>query len=766
MTHDLVPINASIVEVPDKLIAGLSPALRRKLATAIAPIVGRTDITKVSVEDLLNYFPARYEDRSNLLPIDRLEEGLHAAVELIVKVSGGFRVGKNRNPRQPPLFLFELSGTDVNRSQRPVLVKWFVSGRASERIVEYYQRRFAQGVRLVAYGRWEWDDRRNTFALMVNKPEELEILPDGVAPSPTMFDPPPRSGKADEENLDEDNASPEFVTVHTARRVPVYRKLGPFYTKRLREIIYSLLENLDEHSVVDPLPAELLARQSLLPRAQAIRELHFPPEESSIADYEMFRSPAQKRFIFEEFFELSFAMQLLRGERAKETKGTVIEITPPTQKRMLDLLPFELTDAQKRVTREIIGDLVSDSPMNRLIQGDVGSGKTIVAFLTAFAAMENGYQAAIMAPTEILAEQHFRNAQKIFADTGHRVELLIGSLRAVDKRRVHAALAEGDIDLIIGTHAIIQDAVKFSRLGLAVVDEQHRFGVLQRAQLRAAGYNPDILVMTATPIPRSLAMTVYGDLDVSTIDELPPGRTPIKTVVVGEDKREGVYRGIDREVSQGRQVYIVYPLIDESEKLDLKAATKMYDDLRTRIFPKYTVGLLHGRMKSVEKDEIMQEFVAGRIDILVSTTVIEVGVDVPNATLMVIEHAERFGLSQLHQLRGRVGRGAEQSFCVLLTDFKKTAVAKERLGIMEASSDGFVIAEKDLEIRGQGEILGTRQSGVQGFRLGNIARDLDILIEARKEAETYLTKRRFSPETEALVRLARSDKRVRLGGIG
>jgi ATP-dependent DNA helicase RecG len=602
---------------------------------------------------------------------------------------------------------------------------------------------------------------------MVNKPEELEILPDGAGSGSAMFENPGRAGRgSDEENLDEDNASPEFATVHTARRVPVYRKLGPFFTKRLREIIYSTLEHLDRDSVVDRLPAELLDRQGLIPRARAIRELHFPPEDSSIADYEMFRSPAQHRFIFEEFFQLSFAMQLLRGQRVQETKGTVIEITPSTQKRMLDLLPFELTGAQKRVTREILKDLMSDAPMNRLIQGDVGSGKTIVAFLTAFAAMENGYQAALMAPTEILAEQHFRNAQKIFAETGHRPELLIGSLRAVEKRKVHAELASGEIDLIIGTHAIIQDAVKFSRLGLAVIDEQHRFGVLQRAQLRAAGYNPDILVMTATPIPRSLAMTVYGDLDVSTIDELPPGRTPIKTVVVGEDKREGVYRGIEREISQGRQVYIVYPLIDESEKLDLKAAAKMYDDLRTRIFPRYRVGLLHGRMKAVDKDQIMQEFVAGRIDILVSTTVIEVGVDVPNATLMVIEHAERFGLSQLHQLRGRVGRGADQSFCVLLTDFKKTAVAKERLGIMEASSDGFVIAEKDLEIRGQGEILGTRQSGVQGFRLGNIARDLDILIEARKEAETYLTKRRFSPETESLVRIARSDKRVLLGGIG
>ena len=318
---------------------------------------------------------------------------------------------------------------------------------------------------------------------------------------------------------------------------------------------------------------------------------------------------------------------------------------------------------------------------------------------------------------------------------------------------------------MIGTHALIQDAVKFDRLGLAVIDEQHRFGVLQRAQLKAGGMNPDILVMTATPIPRSLAMTVYGDLDVSLIDEMPPGRTPVKTVVVGEDKRQGVYHGIEREIKLGRQVYIVYPLIEESEKSDLKAATKMYDKLRLDHFPQYTVGLLHGRMKPAEKDEIMREFVAGRLDILVSTTVIEVGVDVPNATLMIIEHAERFGLSQLHQLRGRVGRGADQSFCVLLTDFKKTAVAKERLGIMEATTDGFKIAEKDLEIRGQGEILGVRQSGIQSFKIGNIARDLDILMAARTEAETLLNDHADSEVTKAMVKFALSDKYVRLGGI-
>ncbi|MFN2501076.1 MAG: ATP-dependent DNA helicase RecG, partial [Pyrinomonadaceae bacterium] len=715
--------------------------------------------------------------RSNFISIDDLTDGLEAAVEIYVKMSGGSRVGRNRGPRQPPLFIFEITGADASRSRRPVVVKWFVSGKQAQRIVDYYEERFARGTRFVAYGKWEWDSRRDTFSLMLTKPDELEILPldaalavaDRLGPEHTgdktqdLSDPPPTSS-ADRDLLD-DNASPEFATVHTARRVPVYRKLGDFQAKRLREIIYSLLGSLDIAAVPDELPVELLRRNDLISRGQALKEIHFPPDDSLLSEYEMFQSQAHRRLIFEEFFFLSFSMQLLRGERQKEPKGTVIEITDAVKESMRSILPFKLTSAQSQVIREILDDLTSDAPMNRLIQGDVGSGKTIVAFLAMLATMENGYQTALMAPTEILAEQHYRNAEKLLSSTGYRIEILMGSTRAAVKRKVHASLAAGEIDLIIGTHAIIQEAVKFAKLGLAVIDEQHRFGVLQRAQLKASGLNPDILVMTATPIPRSLAMTVYGDLDVSIIDELPPGRTPIKTVVLGEDQRQGVYKGIDRELKLGRQVYVVYPLIEESAKSDLKAATMMYDDLRTRVFPQYTVGLLHGKMKAVDKETIMKEFVEGKLDILVSTTVIEVGVDVPNASLMVIEHAERFGLSQLHQLRGRVGRGAEQSYCVLLTGHKKTAVAKERLGIMEETSDGFKIAEKDLELRGQGEILGTRQSGIQNFKIGNIVRDLDILIAARSEAEQYLTKHRMSTETSRLVRIARSDPRFRLADV-
>jgi len=764
-----IALNTPILELHRQEIANLSAAMGRKLAMAVAGFAAKPDIGEATVEDLLNYFPMRYEDRSNLIHIDKLYDGLEAAVDLYTRVSGGFQVGKNRSPRQPKLYIFEITGSDLERNHKPVVVWWFVSGKNAHGIINYYKERFRRGARFVAYGRWEWDGRRNTFSLRLNKPDELELLPSveeteafGLLKGQVAVESAP---EAEEYQLDE-GESPQLAVIHTARRVPVYRKLGQFQTKRLREIIYSILQNLDRSSVPESLPEDLRKRQKLIPRAQAIEEIHFPPENASLSEYEMFRSEAHRRLIFEEFFWVSFALQLIRGEREKEPKGTIIEFTENTEKRIGEFLPFELTGAQKKVTREIFDDMRSDAPMNRLIQGDVGSGKTIVAFLAMFAAMENGYQTALMAPTEILAEQHVRNARKVFANTQYRVELLTGSMRAAEKRKVREGLAAGEISAIIGTHAVIQEGVDFEKLGLAVVDEQHRFGVLQRAELRARGYNPDILVMTATPIPRSLAMTVYGDLDVSVIDELPPGRTPVKTVVVGEDQRAGVYRGIEREIKLGRQIYVVYPLIAESEKLDLKAATKMFEELRDKIFPKYRVGLLHGKMKPAEKEEIMSGFVAGEINILVSTTVIEVGVDVPSASLMVIEHAERFGLSQLHQLRGRVGRGAEQSFCVLLTGDKKTAVAKERLGIMEETSDGFRIAEKDLELRGQGDILGTRQSGIQTFKIGNIIRDLQILETAKHEAEYYLTAKRLTRETSVLIERIKKDARFRLAGIG
>ena len=756
-------LDTPIIELHKHGIGHLTAPTAGKLAAALAPIAQKTDLADVSVNDLLNYFPSRYEDRSNFITIDQLQDGMEAAVEIYVRNSGGNRVGRNRDPRKPPLFIFEVTGGDAERQHPPVQVKWFVSGRNASQILDWYEKRFARGTRFVAYGRWETDNR-GVFYLKLNKPEELEILPSDDSGDEFGLLKEPAKKFSDETSLEQDIASPEFTPVHTARRVPIYRKLGPFQTKRLREITHDVLAKLDHPSITDDLPAEIIERNNMATRAQALAEIHFPPDDSLIPEYEMYRSPAQRRLIFEEFFWLSFSMQLIRGERQKEPKGAVIEVTDRTRERLKSLLPFQLTHAQKRVIGEIFADLKGEHPMNRLIQGDVGSGKTIVAFLAMFATLENGYQAALMAPTEILAEQHLRNARSIFEETGYHIELLVGSIPAAKKRKVQERIESGDVHMIIGTQALIQDAVKFDQLGLAVIDEQHRFGVMQRAQLKALGNNPDILVMTATPIPRSLAMTVYGDLEVSIIDELPPGRTPIKTVVCGNDQREGVYRGIEREVKLGRQAYVVYPLIEESAKSDLKAATKMFEDLSKR-FREFRVGLLHGRMKSAEKEAIMSDFVAGKIDILVSTTVIEVGVDVPNASLMVIEHAERFGLSQLHQLRGRVGRGADQSYCVLLTDDKKTITAKQRLGIMEETSDGFRIAEKDLEIRGQGEILGTRQAGLQSFQMANIVRDLDILTAARREAEDFLTKRRLSPETAALIKASRNYKNVGLANV-
>ncbi|MEO6334452.1 MAG: ATP-dependent DNA helicase RecG [Pyrinomonadaceae bacterium] len=763
-------LDTPIIEFHKHGISKLSAAMARNLAIAVATESAKSDLTEATVEDLLNYFPMRYEDRSNLLPIDQLYDGLEASVELYTRVSGGFQVGKNRGPKAPPLFIFEISASDAERTKKPVVIWWFISGRQAQHVVSYYKQRFDRGTRFVAYGRWEWDGRRNTFALNIKKPDELEVLPppEGSLFSETADAQSGSEKSAPEEGSDvlDETVDPEFAMIHTARRVPVYRKLGPFMTKRLREIVFGVAQKLDRASVAENLPAGLLKEQSLIPRAQALAEVHFPPEDSTILEYETFRSKAQRRLIFEEFFWLVFALTLVRGERQKEPKGTVIEMSAAMSDRMKNLAPFVLTGAQDRAIQRIIDDMISDAPMNRLLQGDVGSGKTIVAFMAMYAAIENGYQAVLMAPTEILADQHARNAERIFASTSYKVGLLKGSMRAAEKRKAQEAIASGDVQIAIGTHAVIQDAVKFENLGLAVIDEQHRFGVLQRSAIRALGYNPDILVMTATPIPRSLAMTVYGDLDVSVIDELPPGRTPVKTVVVGDDSRDGVYRGMVREIAQGRQVYVVYPLIEESEKVDLKAATKMFEEIRDKIFPQYRVGLLHGKMKTPDKDDIMRRFVSGELNILVSTTVIEVGVDVPNASLMVIEHAERFGLSQLHQLRGRVGRGGEQSFCVLLTGDKKTAVAKERLGIMEETNDGFRIAEKDLEIRGPGEILGTRQSGIQSFKIANIVRDLEILDEARRSAESFLGPKRESKETRELVEQVRGNPRFGLANIG
>ncbi len=769
----MLSLSTPLMSLAEQAIPRLGQHGARRLALAVAAYAGKRDATEATVEDLLHYFPLRYEDRSHLARIGDLRNGVEASLELYARVAGGYQVGRHRSAKQPPLYIFEITASDAEKTAKPVVVWWFISGRHASRIVKYYAQKFARGTRFIAFGRWEWDARRNTFALRLNKPDELEVLPGQGAPAHGLLKLVEEQTRTEEEAaalaadlLEDEEGDPALVAIHAGRRVPVYRKLGEFRTKRLREIMHAVLDRLPDEAITETLPADLIARQGLIGRAEALRRIHFPAEDAPLDEYEQARSPAHRRLIFEEFFWTSFALALRRSEREAEPKGAVIEITDRMRERIFSILPFKLTTAQERAVRRIFDDMQSNVPMNRLLQGDVGSGKTVVAVLAMLAAMENGYQTALMVPTEILAEQHARNIKRLLAATPYRVELLIGSLRASEKRRLHADLAAGEVHCCSGTHALIQEAVRFHKLGLVVIDEQHRFGVLQRAALRERGYNPDVLVMTATPIPRSLAMTVYGDLDVSVIDELPPGRTPVKTVVIGEDKRAGVYRGIEREVRKGRQVYVVYPLIEESEKMDLKAATRMYEHLRDEVFPHFTVGLLHGKMKSAEKEEVMRRFVAGETQILVSTTVIEVGVDVPNASVMIIEHAERFGLSQLHQLRGRVGRGAEQSFCVLIASDKQTSVARERLGIMEESSDGFRIAEKDLEIRGPGEILGTRQSGLPMFRLASLVRDLRLLEEARREADRYITERRHTRETAQLIERVRRDERFGLASVG
>ncbi len=595
------------------------------------------------------------------------------------------------------------------------------------------------------------------------------MLPAGRAPAGAEEEAAPEVDSKGNKSIEldtVDSSDPALTAIHSGRRVPIYRKLGEFSSKRLREIMHAVLALLPETAIPETLPAELLRRKKLVSRSDALRRIHFPADDTPLALYDQARSPAHLRLIFEDFFWVALGISLKRGGRVKETKGTKIKLDQATKLRIGSVLPFKLTDAQRRVVKEIFQDLKSDAPMNRLLQGDVGSGKTIVALIAMLATMENGYQTALMAPTEILAEQHARNIKRLLAKSPYRVELLTGSLRGAEKRKLQVALAAGEIHACVGTHAIIQDAVSFKNLGLAVIDEQHRFGVMQRAELRARGFNPDVLVMTATPIPRSLTMTIYGDLDVSVIDEMPPGRTPIETRVFGEEQRPEVKQLIASEVSAGRQVYVVYPLVEESEKMDLKDATQRYEYLRDKVFPRLTIGLIHGKMKTADKEEVMRRFVAGEIQILVSTTVIEVGVDVPNASVMIVEHAERFGLSQLHQLRGRVGRGAEKSYCVLLTSDKQTAVAVERLGIMAKTNDGFVIAEKDLELRGPGELLGTRQSGLPEFRVANLVRDQQFIAGARKEAEFYLAKGEKSAETVKLIERVRSDARFGLAAVG
>ncbi len=709
------------IEKLDNELPRVGKKTAQALAGAVALLNACPNTQDAKVEDLLLYLPMRYEDRSNLAKISDLTDGMEAAVAVEVKVAGNYRVGKTGQHK-----IFELSGADETGRIRAF---WWNQ--------PFLEKTFTRDSRVILFGQWKYDTYRNS--LTVESPD-YEVI-----------------------DLDTD---PSQEAIHMGRCVPVYRKLGDIRTKQLRTIMHNLLERLDFSTVPENLPLQILERNNLLSRAEALKQIHFPPEFVSLDSYNYAKSPAHKRLIFEEFFWLLLALAAKRTERHQEPKGTKIEINDQVRQAVLNILPFKPTSAQKRVLKEIVTDLTSNKPMNRLLQGDVGAGKTIVAAQAIVVAIENGYQTALMVPTEILAEQHTRNLKKLFAKTNYKVELLTGSLTAKEKRAVKKAISDQEIHLVVGTHAIIQDDVKFANLGLVVIDEQHRFGVMQRAELIRRGYKPDVLVMTATPIPRSLAMTVYGDLDVSIIDELPPGRTPIDTRVRGESARNQIYNFIAEEVKQGRQCYIVYPLVEESEKMDLAAATKMAEILQKDIFPKLTIGLLHGRMKPQEKEEVMRRFIAQEAQILVSTTVIEVGVDVPNASVMMIEHADRFGFSQLHQLRGRVGRGAAKSYCILMTSGVKSKEANERLRVLEQTTDGFKIAEKDLELRGPGEILGTRQSGEQLFRVANIVRDRYLLDLAREEADFVMMIAQVDEFAKNLIKRVLTQPKFGLASIG
>lgn len=645
-----------------------------------------------TLEDLLGYLPFRYEDRIHFSQIKDVRP--NNIFTLRVRVASGQAVRSMRGRDA----IYHLLVQDDTGS---LPCKFFHGG--------YLEGRLQPGQLLVLHGKAEVDRLRPARVEMINP--QFEIL----------------SGA----NLEDGQDSTEV-----GRIVPIYEAIGTFGTRAIRRATYAALQQIDAH-LPDLLPASIRRRLKFPARRDAIIYTHFPPAGESIDALNQFRSPAQQRLIFEEFFFYQLSLALNRKIARNQDAIPFHLREDRIREAVKRMLPFKPTAAQKRVLAEIAADLEKPVAMNRLLQGDVGSGKTIVALQAAVIAIENDCQAALMAPTEILAVQHFLSARRILEKTGYKVELLISGLKHAEKAAALERIASGEAQLVVGTHALIEDNVAFARLGFVAIDEQHRFGVLQRKKLmdKAAshGQSPHVLVLTATPIPRTLSLTLYGDLDVSVLDELPPGRTPIETRMTSEPHLSGVWEFLRREVAAGHQGYVVYPVIEES-KLELKAAIEEYERLSKQVFPKLKLGLLHGRLSSEEKDAVMQSFRKNETQILVSTTVIEVGVDVPNATVMVIEHAERFGLSQLHQLRGRIGRGAQNSHCILVAPVRMTDIIRTRLETMVRTANGFEIAETDLQLRGPGEFFGTRQSGEMGFHVANPLRDREFLENARKEA--------------------------------
>ena len=701
------------IDTPVQFIKGIGPRIAESLA----------EKSISTAEDLLYHLPFRYEDRANPLAVDELAAGEMASV--IGEVRGSVLLRTRAMP------IFEMT---LGQGMSKLKCIWFRG--------TYLKDRFQAGQTVAVFGKVEASRSSRGFKMIQ---PQFEILPD---------------------------SKEEFSSLEMGRITPIYESLGgsKLGSRWIRRQLFSVLAEL-RGSIPETLPALMMERLDMPSRDASLHQVHFPDIETPLNRLQAASIPAHRRLIFEELFFLELGLEIKR-RKARERVGIAFVPDERVRAALREVLPFHPTAAQKRALAEIVEDMKHPSPMRRLLQGDVGSGKTIVALQAMLIAIENGYQAVLMAPTEILATQHYLGARKLLerATRDYRVTLLTGSLDVHHKRAARGRIARGEADLVIGTHALIEEKVDFERLGLVVVDEQHRFGVIQRFRLmkKPGQGEPDVLVMTATPIPRTLALSLYGDLDLSVLDELPPGRTPIVTRRGSDDRADEVWQFARKQVVAGRQAYIVYPVIegpsDDQPELDfpaaeettpgaakqgrktpslferptLKAATSMYEALRDGALAGLRLGLLHGRLSADDKEIVMRRFQRGELDVLVSTTVIEVGVDVPNATVMVIEHAERFGLAQLHQLRGRVGRGGAKSYCILMTGGRVSPEAEQRLDAMVRTQDGFELAELDLELRGPGEFFGTRQAGLPDFRVANLVRDRELLELAKREAAAFV----------------------------
>ena len=682
-TRSLVESKRSIsLEQPLTHLPGIGPRSAERL----------TKLGLYSVRDLLFYYPRDHIDYARQIKIRDLVAG-----ETVTLVGTVRRCNCFSSPRNPKLTIFELVVKDASGQIK--LSRFFAGERYRHRGWQEQQKRlYLPGAVIAASGLV----KESKYGLTLDNPD-LEVL-------------------------DHDGSKIDSMTV--GRVVPIYPLTEGVQPDLIRRAVVAALPAAAQ--LRDPLPETLRQKYGLSCISEAIAHIHFPPDCLAL-------EAARRRLIFDEFFYLQLGLLKRRQQQRREQASVALVPQGQLIDQFYQVLPFQLTGAQQRVIKDILYDLQQPVPMNRLVQGDVGSGKTVVAVVALLAAIQSGYQAALMSPTEVLAEQHYRKLVEWFNQLYLPVELLTGSTKAAKRRQIHTQLQTGELPLLVGTHALIQDSVAFQHLGLVVIDEQHRFGVEQRALLQQKGEHPHVLTMTATPIPRTLALTLHGDLDVSQIDELPPGRQAIQTTMLTRSDRTHAYDLIRREVAQGRQIYVVLPLVAESEKLDLRSAIAEHQRLQETIFPNFKVGLLHGRMTSGEKEEVITQFRQGDIQILVSTTVIEVGVDIPNATVMLIEHADRFGLSQLHQLRGRVGRGTHQSYCLLMNS-SKAETARQRLKVLEQSQDGFFIAEMDMRFRGPGEVLGTRQSGLPDFALASLVEDQESLELARSAAEKVIAK--------------------------